>query len=80
MSILTYFCLERDHFRRRGASDCSRMKLEFEENPLHGECSRFEIPKNQPLIQEEVNKLLKKDVAVECEHEPVEYISSIFLS
>ena len=48
------------------------MKLEFEN------CSGFEIPKNQPLIQEEVNKLLKKDIVVECEHEPVEYISSIF--
>ena len=36
------------------------MKLEFEENPLHGECSGFEIPKNQPLIQKDVNKLLKK--------------------
>ena len=55
------------------------MKLEFEESPLQGECSGFEIPKNQPLIQEEVNKLLKKDVVIECEHEPVEYISPIFL-
>ena len=36
-------------------------------------------PKNQSFIQEEVNKLLKKGVAVECEHEPVEYISLIFL-
>ena len=55
------------------------MKLEFEENPLQGECSRFEIPKSQPMIQDEVNKLLEKDVVVECEQEPVEYISSIFL-
>ena len=36
------------------------MKLEFQENLLHGECSGFEIPKNQPLIQKDVNKLLKK--------------------
>ena len=55
------------------------MKIEFEESPLQGECSRFEIPKNQPLIQEDVNKLLKKGVAVGCEHESVEYISPIFL-
>ena len=55
------------------------MKLEFEESPLHGECSGFEIPKNQLLIQEKANKLLKKGVVVECEHEPVEYISPIFL-
>ena len=55
------------------------MKLEFEESPLQGQCSGFEIPKNQPLIQEEVNKLLKKSVAAECEHKPVEYISPIFL-
>ena len=31
------------------------------------------------MIQEEVNKLLKKGVVVECEHKPVEYISPIFL-
>ena len=55
------------------------MKLEFEESPLQGQCTGFEIPKNQPLIQEEVNKLVKKVVVVECEHEPVEYISPIFL-
>ena len=55
------------------------MKLEFEESPLQGQCSGFEIPENQPLIQEEVNKLLKKGVVVECDHEPVEYISPIFL-
>ena len=55
------------------------MKLEFEESPLQGDCSGFEIPKNQSLIQEEVNKLLKKSVVVECEDEPVEYISPIFL-
>ena len=34
------------------------MKLEFEETPLQGQCSGFEIPENQPLIQEEVDKLL----------------------
>ena len=45
----------------------------------HGKSSGFEIPKNQTLILEEVNKLLKKGVVVECEHEPVEYISPIFL-
>ena len=55
------------------------MKLEFEESPLQGKCSGFEIPKNQSLIQEEVNKLLKIGVIVACEHEPVEYISPIFL-
>ena len=41
-----------------------RMKLEFEESPLQGECCGFEIPKNQPTIQDEVNKLLGKDVVV----------------
>ena len=56
-----------------------RIKVEFEESPLQGECSGFEIPKNQPMIQDGVNKLLKKGVAVECEHEPVKYISPIFL-
>ena len=55
------------------------MKLGFEESLLQGECSGFKIPKNQPLIQEEANKLLKKVVVVEFEHEPVEYISPIFL-
>ena len=55
------------------------MKLEFEESPLQGECSGFEITKNQPTIQDEVNKLLEKGVVVECEHEAVEYISPIFL-
>ena len=54
------------------------IKLEFEESPLQGECSGFEITKNQPTIQDEVNKLLEKGV-VECEHEPAEYISPIFL-
>ena len=56
-----------------------RIKVEFEESPLQGERSGFEIPKNQPMIQDGVNKLLKKGVAVECEHEPVKYISPIFL-
>ena len=55
------------------------MKLEFEESSLQGECSRIETPKNQPTIQDEVNKRLEKGVVVECEHEPVEYISLIFL-
>ena len=79
MHIPTYFCLGRDHFRPRGASGCSRDEIEFEESPLQGECSGFEIPKNQPMIQDEVNKFLEKDVVVECEHEAVEYISPIFL-
>ena len=55
------------------------MKIEFEKSPSQVRCSGFEISQNQPLIQEEVNKLLKKEVAVECEHEAVEYISPIFL-
>ena len=55
------------------------MKLEFEESPLQGECSGFDFTKNQPTIQDEVNKLLEKGVVVECEHGPVEYISPIFL-
>ena len=55
------------------------MKLEFEESLLEGECSGFEITKNQLTIQDEVNKLLEKGVVVEREHEPVEYISPIFL-
>ena len=41
------------------------MKLATEESPLRRECSEFKIPKNQPLIQEEVNTLLKKAVVVE---------------
>ena len=56
------------------------MKLAFEECPLRVGCSGFEIPKNQPLIQEELNKLLEKDVVVECTPEAVEYISPIFLT
>ena len=40
---------------------------------------KLELPKNQPLVQEEVNKLHKKGVAVECEHEAGEYFSPIFL-
>ena len=55
------------------------MKLEFAESPLQVGCSEFEIPKNQPLIQEEVNKFLKKGIFVECKHKAVEYISPIFL-
>ena len=43
------------------------MKLESEESPLQEECSGFEISKNQPMIQDEVNKLLKKGVVVDCE-------------
>ena len=38
------------------------MKLEFEERALQVGCSGFEIPKNQSLIQEDINKLLKKRV------------------
>ena len=56
------------------------MKLELEESSLQREwCSGFEIPKDQPMIQDEVNKLLKKCFDVDSEHELVEYISSIFL-
>ena len=79
MSIPTYSCLGIDHFRPRGTSDSSRDETRIWRSLLQAECSEFEIPKNQPLIQEEVNKLLKKAVAAECEHKPVEYISSIFL-
>ena len=45
------------------------IKQEFEENLLQAGCSGFEISKNHPLIQEEVNKVPKKGVAAECEHE-----------
>ena len=55
------------------------IKLEFEECPLQGECSGCEIPENQPMIPDKVDKLLEEGVVVESEHEPVEYISSIFL-
>ena len=55
------------------------MKLEFEECPLQAGCSGFQIPRNQPLIQEEVNKHFKKGVVISCEHEPTEYTSPIFL-
>ena len=41
------------------------LKLEFEESPLQVGCSGFQIPKYQPLIQGEVNKLLKKGIAVD---------------
>ena len=54
------------------------MKLEFDETLLQVRCPGFEIPKKQPLIQEDVNKLLKKWVVVVCEHEAIEYISPIF--
>ena len=55
------------------------MKLEFERSPFHAEWSGFEIPKNQSLLQEEVNKLLKKGVTLECENKALDYISPIFL-
>ena len=55
------------------------IKLECKEHPLPVGCSGFEIPKSKSLIQEEINKLLKKGVVVECEHEAVEHISPIFL-
>ena len=55
------------------------MKLQLEESNLQVECSGFEISQNHSLIQEQVNKLLKKGVVVEFEHEAVEYISPIFL-
>ena len=69
--------MERYHFRPR--CTVQGMKLEFEESPLQVGCSGFKIPKNQPSTQEEVDKLLKKVVVVECEHEAVEYISPTFL-
>ena len=72
MSIPTYFGLGRDHFRRRGPSDCSK-----EATRIWGKS--FTKFKNQSLIQEGVNELLKKGVIVECEHETVEYISPTFL-
>lgn len=51
------------------------MKLEFEEGPLQVVgFSRFHTPKNQPLIQKKVNKLLKKGVVVEFEHDALDYI------
>ena len=40
------------------------MKLELWESTLQGECSGFEIPKNQPMIQDGVNKRLEKGVVV----------------
>ena len=54
------------------------MKLEFDESLLQVRFPGFEIPKNQPLIQEDVNKRLKKWVVAVCEHEAIEYISPIF--
>ena len=78
MSIPTYSCLGIDHFRPRGTSDSSRDETRIWRSLLQAECSEFEIPKNQPLIQEEVNKLLKKGVVGECEHKTVEYILPIF--
>ena len=45
------------------------MKLKFQESPLQVTFSEFEISQNQPLIREKVNKLLKKEVLVECEHD-----------
>ena len=41
-----------------------------------------EIHKNQPLVQEELEKLFKKGVVVKCvkcEHEAAEYIVLFFL-
>ena len=51
----TYFCLGRDQIRSRGAKTVQGMKLEFEESPLQGECSGFEILENESMIQNEVN-------------------------
>ena len=45
------------------------MKLKFQESPLQVTFSEFEISQHQPLIREKVNKLLKKEVLVECEHD-----------
>ena len=55
------------------------MKLKFEKSPVQLGGSRFEIPKNQPLIRKVVDKVLKKGAVVECEQKAAEYISSIFL-
>ena len=54
------------------------MKLEFDESLLQVRCPGYEIPKNQALIQEDVNKRLKKWVVAVFEHEAIEYISPIF--
>ena len=55
------------------------MKLEFEESPLQVHFPGFEISQNEPLIQGQVNKLLKKGVTVEFDIKAVEYISPILL-
>ena len=55
------------------------IKPEFQVSLFHVVCSEFEIPKNQPLVQKEEDKPLKKGIAVECENEAVEYISPFFL-
>ena len=55
------------------------MKLEFEESPLQVDFPGFEISQNEPLIQGQVNKLLKKGVTVEFDIKAVKYISPILL-
>ena len=64
---------------KRSLQTVQGMKLKSEKSPVQLGCSRFEIPKNQPLIRKEVDKVLKKGAVVECEQKAVEYISSIFL-
>ena len=77
MSIPIYLCSERE-VQKTKIEIAYAMKLGFEESRLQVVCSRFEVSKNQ-LIQEIVNKLLKKGFAIDCEHEAIKYISPIFL-
>ena len=75
MSIPAYFCLESYTSEQDVLQTVQGMKLEFEEGPLQVVgFSRFHTPKNQPLIQKKVNKLLKKGVVVEFEHDALDYI------
>ena len=81
MSIPTYYCLGKNQFRPRGDSDCSRDEARtiWGKSFTVGRTFRIKTPKNQPLIQKEVNKLFKNGVVVECEREDVKYNSLIFL-
>ena len=74
MSIPTYI------LAKRSLQTVQGMKLKFEKSPVQLGCLRFEIPKNQPLIRNKVDKVLKKGAVVECEQKAVEYVSSIFLT
>ena len=57
MSIPIYFFWEEIISDQEVLQTVQEMKLEFVKSPLQ-KCSGFEIPKNQPFIQGEVNKLL----------------------